>query len=346
MLLISSLSSSGTILIHPLQLQCQINTLKRDVTERTQHNTRLSADIVALERSTALLNADIANLQNQAARADALDRELHQTKWRVTCLEKELQDATADFKFRLAQAQQASAMNAAMNMYNSSNQTNHINNSAPMPPQRPSAAAMPTYQPAYHLPAPYVPPTAPPAYNIPYTVAPGSSSSSTMNLTNNYQNQNSNYIPSSAKGGPGVYPGSAPSLAALAASTGFGGAHNETHAYHNNSSSSNSSSSLGRPPSPPRRAASAARNGLGGSQQLQQGHQGAVVDSTTSAPFGTASKSPFANEVTSAQINHVFDELDRRLTSLMTEKTALQDESERFENVFHFFFRYFFSCVV
>jgi hypothetical protein len=33
--------------------------------------------------------------------------------------------------------------------------------------------------------------------------------------------------------------------------------------------------------------------------------------------------------VTSAQINHVFDDLDRKLTAMMTEKTTLQEESER-----------------
>lgn len=316
----------------------QVNSLKREVADRTQQHNHLNANIGALERSTALLNADISSLQPQAARAEALDRELHQTKWRVTCLEKELQDATADFKFRIAQAQQAAAMNSAMNsMYN-----------APPPPaQRLTAAPVPTYHPPYVPPAPppaqllpsrSQPPPPQPAYNPYNSYTDSSSNSNNGGYQNN--NQSSNYQASGARGSQGNYPGSVPSLAALAASTGFGASNNTNHSHNSSNPSmgnyrpaSGGMPSSSGPPSPPRRSASAPRNhtlahGQQGHSQ-GQGQQMQVVDSTASAPFGTASKSPFANEVTSAQINHVFDELDRRLTSLMTEKTTLQDESER-----------------
>lgn len=46
--------------------------------------------------------------------------------------------------------------------------------------------------------------------------------------------------------------------------------------------------------------------------------------------MNTAVRSPFATEATSALINQRFDNLDRVLTTLMTEKTALQDEAERY----------------
>jgi hypothetical protein len=69
--------------------------------------------------------------------------------------------------------------------------------------------------------------------------------------------------------------------------------------------------------------------------QYQQQHGGEVgggrimPHSQQNVPFGTVAASPFANDVTSAQINSVFDQLDRQLTSLMTEKRNLQDESEK-----------------
>ncbi|KAJ1411342.1 hypothetical protein B484DRAFT_455642 [Ochromonadaceae sp. CCMP2298] len=47
------------------------------------------------------------------------------------------------------------------------------------------------------------------------------------------------------------------------------------------------------------------------------------------APTNTMSSSPFANDLTSAQINHTFDEMERRLTLMMSEKTGLQEEGER-----------------
>jgi len=44
-------------------------------------------------------------------------------------------------------------------------------------------------------------------------------------------------------------------------------------------------------------------------------------------------RSPFATEATSALINQRFDNLDRVLTTLMTEKTTLQDEAERYKYI-------------
>lgn len=44
-------------------------------------------------------------------------------------------------------------------------------------------------------------------------------------------------------------------------------------------------------------------------------------------------RSPFATEATSALINQRFDNLDRVLTTLMTEKTTLQDEAERYISI-------------
>ena len=57
-------------------------------------------------------------------------------------------------------------------------------------------------------------------------------------------------------------------------------------------------------------------------------------------------RSPFANEATSAQINQVFDVLDRRLTAMMTEKTNLQDESERYVKIQLGFTMYARRCIV
>lgn len=54
------------------------------------------------------------------------------------------------------------------------------------------------------------------------------------------------------------------------------------------------------------------------------------MNAATAAATAVVRSSPFATEATSALINQRFDNLDRVLTTLMTEKTALQDEAERY----------------
>ena len=54
---------------------------------------------------------------------------------------------------------------------------------------------------------------------------------------------------------------------------------------------------------------------------------------TAQYAMNSAVRSPFATEATSALINQRFDNLDRVLTTLMTEKTTLQDEAERYISI-------------
>lgn len=280
-----------------------MSALKNETHNLTQNYNRLNTDFKMAERNVALLTADKTTLQQQAGRVEGLERELHQAKWQVTNLEQQLQSQVADLNFRLTQAQsqaqqahaqvqqvqaqaqaQVQQVHAQAQAQAQQAQSRALSMPLPMPMSMPPPQPMPTYSPAYVPPPPPVRNNPPAQQYGGYQLAPSYNS--------NYNN-------------------SAPSLSALAASTGFNAASSYSAPYGGYPGSSSSSS--GNPNSAHKRAAS-----------------NPVVDSTASAPFGTAGKSPFANEVTSAQINHVFDDLDRRLTSMMTEKTTLQDESERY----------------
>lgn len=278
----------------------QVSALKNETHNLTQNYNRLNTDFKLAERNNSILTADKATLQQQAGRVEGLERELHQAKWQVTNLEQQLQSQTADSNFRLAQAQsqiqqvQAQAQAQVQQVHA---QAHAAQQAAQQAQSR--ALSMPLPMPMSMPPPPQPMPTYSPAY-VPPPPQPARS---------NPPAQYGGYQPSPSYGSS--YSGntsSAPSLSSLAASSGFNPSANyNTPAYSNSAYPSSSSGSAHK------RAAS-----------------NPVVDSTVSAPFGTAGKSPFANEVTSAQINHVFDDLDRRLTSMMTEKTALQDESERY----------------
>lgn len=258
-----------------------------------------------------MLTADKAALQQQAGRLEGLERELHQAKWQITSLEQQLQNSTTDANYRVAQAQaQAQQAHAQIQQVQAQAQAQvqqvqaqaqaqaqqaHVQIQQAQAQQQSRTLSMP--MPMNTLPPPLPMPTYTPAYVPP---PPPVRSSNPQPQYNGYQPPaplyNSSYNSASA----------APSLSSLAASTGF-----NPSGYNNLSTTGSSGSTANHH----KRAASAGPT--------------PVVDSTASAPFGTASKSPFANDVTSAQINHVFDDLDRRLTSMMAEKTALQDESER-----------------
>jgi hypothetical protein len=55
---------------------------------------------------------------------------------------------------------------------------------------------------------------------------------------------------------------------------------------------------------------------------------GSLVRGKGGGAAGAAGASPFATEITSSQMRN-FDDLERQLTSVMTEKTALEEELGR-----------------
>jgi hypothetical protein len=314
----------------------ELNTL-------TQTNNRLTADAATAERTSAALKAEVLQLQAQAARAESIDRELHQAKWRVSQLEGEVRDTSGDLTYRLTQAQsqlnQAQQQAAQYQQQASQLQAQLVHTQQQLGQaqqqlrslssmQNSAAAYAPPPMPA---PAPYIVPTyIPPPAPAPIPASlPRSGSTGRLSSNRPLMVDANPAHGRSASGGAfpaydpnsyqSSYPSAAPSisLAAHASSNPYasvshshGGTGNGlpgSHAYGGQSSSGSG-----------RRGA-----GAGG------GLTSTIIDSTASAPFGTARKSPFANDVTSAHINLAFDSLERQLTVLTSEKTSLQEESER-----------------
>jgi hypothetical protein len=277
--------------------------LKHEVSNHLKNYNHLSSDFKLAERNVTMLTADKTALQQQVLRIEVLERELHQAKWQVTSMEQQLRDSTADANFRLSQAQtqiqqaqsqaqqvQAQAQ-AQIQQAQAQVQAQVQAHNRAMSSSNNIAANMPLPMPmSMPIMAAAPMPTYSPAYVPP---PPAPSRHNPPAQYNGYQPPASTY--GSGYSAPASTHYTAPSYSGYPAATAAPPGHTPSSLGHRRTSSS----------------------------------AGPVVDSTASAPFGTASKSPFANEVTSAQINHVFDDLDRNLTLLMTEKTNLQDESEK-----------------
>lgn len=91
-----------------------------------------------------------------------------------------------------------------------------------------------------------------------------------------------------------------------------------------NNSNSSSSSSGSHPINDRRLSSSSANSNSGTNYFQQQQHQPGVAASLQQTRI-----TPFATEQSTSEFIHHFEDLDRKLTTLMTEKTSLTEESER-----------------
>jgi TolA-binding protein len=319
----------------------QVRGLQNEVSERMQAFNRLNADVASLEHRNAALLTENSSLRDQALRCESAERDLHHANWRITTMETQLRDANAEHSYRISQLQQQLQQQQAQAAQAQAQHNHHMHQQQQQQqyhqPSLLNIAAAPAPVPSYS--APYVPPPPAPssasaAYRAPAAMPPPP-----------YGSGSSNRFPPANAAAPahGSAAAAAPrSLADMVGKPSTGGSAGGGNQYaldsgnnYNNSSSSNNNSRW-----------SSGGGGIGGSgaggeggnslaKMLNRKTSGAYPGEGSSgnghghAPFATAGSSPFANDLTSATINRKFDDLDRQLTSLMTEKTNLQEESER-----------------
>jgi hypothetical protein len=255
----------------------------------------------AMERSTAQarMSADVANLtaENAALRSQCLEGEgatnqLRQVQFQLSVLQRENQFLVAT-QLQLQQQLQQQQVQLLNSARNSGTQI-----VAPIPP-------LPTFNAS--------------AYSAPYEVA----SSSTGRVASKPASKPA-YSLADLAGDSNSYRTADPtkSLASLVG------------ASRNNQSTQNNTYNQSNQYSQPAYSSPPTRHGNGSSSlssllQNRGSGGGGGVGAYPGAPSTALSNSPFANDLTSAQINHTFDEMERRLTVMMTEKTTLNEEGER-----------------
>lgn len=347
------------------RLEDQLQTLKADNAEKQSLVGKMNEDILALDRNLQIANAQNNDFKQRLAMLDVLDRDLQATRHRMSLVEKENRDLLTEVGSLRNQLQLSSSSSLRTApppppLPSSSHLHHHQGsyNAAPSaaPPMSSSSYATHSSSQYHHGPV-----TTHPHGESSYHPSPAASSaapslSSAASTMSRYSDYTHGSTSDRGQYGYGAGPigGHAPAPPSThSRPTSLGGAIGGSSAAKSLSSALGDVDSVRRSLgdvhhqySPPASAAPrAGRDSIGAVLSGNSGGVGgaggsslaSLLQSKKQAPASVAAAtgrrapgdSPFATEQTAADIMAGFEEMERELTRCMTEKTSLQDESEK-----------------
>ncbi len=308
--------------------------MKQEIADRIHAHGKLGAEVAALERTISMLRVDLAGSEQRASHgASAAVRELEQAHWRISALESECRELNAQMAYlRASQTHRDSQ---------SSYSTQRFDMALPPPVYRaadwPGSSSSSGGGVGHHM-----------------------DSSTYRSSSDGYYNSDvkhpSNTIHSmhngSGSGSDGLrrpvmdsVRGDSSNSRDFVERNGAPTAPRQPDQTHQPYSSNSSAAGWGRPEDPGARRSGVNETGADGrsfggggslANVLGSKKAAAVVERSANTQAARGGRnvlpdaaSPFATEHTSAELESQYHDLDRRLTSLMTEKGALLEESER-----------------